>query len=498
LKDRIRNDIGELGQALDWESIDWNTVERKVKNLRQRIFRATRDQKWNQVRSLMKLMIRSYSNLLSSVRKVTQLNDGRKTAGVDNQLVLNDSRRVALVKRLSKYKLWNCSPARRVQIPKAGGKTRPLGILTVRDRVAQAILKNALEPSWECRFESHSYGFRPGRSCHDAVMQCWLRLNGRHKDSWVLDADIKGAFDNISHSFILDKIGKCPGRELIKQWLKAGYVEAEVFHATINGVPQGGVISPLLANIALDGMQSLLGGKMGFIRYADDFVVTARTKEQLLAIRPIIEEWLAERGLTLNTEKTKVVSINDGFNFLGFSVRRYSKKCLVKPQKDKVLEFLRSIREWLKNHSAVTPEIVIRHLNPVLRGWAYYYRHAVSKQVFSYVDHQVWLAIWKWCLDRHQRKGTNWVKQKYFTTLDERSWVFFANTNAETAKRSRIYLINLSQIAIKRHTKVVGSACPDDPDLHEYWRTREEKKLRPANFGQLATLDCGRLEPLDG
>lgn len=423
----------------------------------------------------MKLMIRSYSNLLLSVRKVTLENKGKKTPGVDRQRVLAAHQRVALVKRMLKHKLWEAMPARRVYIPKADGKQRPLGILTIKNRVAQAILKNALEPSWEAQFEHHSYGFRPGRSCQDAIKQCWFRLNSQHTHRWVLDADVKAAFDKISHNFVEDKLGLVPGRNLIKQWLKAGYVEAEIFHDTTSGVPQGGVISPLLSNIALDGMQRLVGPRLGFIRYADDFVVTAKTKEELEAIKPDIEDWLRVRGLELNNEKTRIVSIYDGFNFLGFNVRMFQGKCLFKPQKEKVLGFLREVRSWLKSHASIPAHEVILHLNPKIRGWANYYRHAVSKQTFAYVSSQIRIALWKWCLRRHPNKNKDWVQKKYFTRVEKRSWVFFALSKPDTRwgeRDNRIYLFDTGTIRITRHVKVRGEASPDNPEQAKYWMKR--------------------------
>jgi len=257
VQDRVGNDIGAKTTLEDWTTIEWKTVNKRVRNLRRRIYRAIQMQQWNRVRSLMKLMLRSYSNLLWSIRRVTQLNAGRKTAGIDGQTILTPQQRVELVNQMQAYFLWQVRPAKWIYIPKANGKQRLLGIPCIRDRVAQTQVKNALEPSWEAQFEANSYGFRPGCSCQDAIDQSWIRLNKGH-DSWILDADIQSAFDTISHEFILAAIGQCPGRELIQQWLKAGYVEAEVLHATKAGIPQGGVISPLLANIALDGMDKLL------------------------------------------------------------------------------------------------------------------------------------------------------------------------------------------------------------------------------------------------
>jgi RNA-directed DNA polymerase len=492
VKDRVNQDIGTKEQLQDWDSIDWKLVEKRVKNLRQRIFRATQERQWKKVRSLMKLMIRSYSNLLQSVRKVTQENKGKGTPGIDRRVVLTSKSRAKLVRELSKHALWKTSPGRRVYIPKANGKRRPLGILTISDRATQAIIKNALEPSWEARFEAHSYGFRPGRSCHDAIEQCWIRLNRHCKDRWVLDADVRAAFDNISHQFILDQIGNVPGRELIKQWLKAGYVEEEIFHATDSGVQQGGVISPVLANIALDGLGEFLGRNFGFIRYADDFVVTAKSKEDLEEVKPKIERWLEQRGLALNDEKTRISSINDGFDFLSFHIRHFNGKCFTKPQKEKVLAFVSRIKTWLNKHRSSTQENVIRSLNLIINGWANYYRHAVSKQVFSYVDHRIWKLLWSWCLRRHPEKGKRWVRDKYFTTKKTRQWSFFAKSQDRHGNQRNLYLVHLSDIPIRRHAKVAGTASPDDPSLREYWTKRKKKTNSEDNKLEATTADLGK------
>jgi RNA-directed DNA polymerase len=499
VKDRVGNDIGANGHLEAWADIEWKSVKKRVKDLRQRIYRATKNGQWNRVRSLMKLMMRSYSNLLLSVRRVTQDNAGKQTAGVDGQTALRPNERVKLVNDMGDHTLWKAAPAKRVYIPKANGKQRPLGIPTVKNRVAQAVVKNALEPVWEAQFEAESYGFRPGRSVHDAIYQSWIRLNGRSKDEWVLDADIKGAFDNISHEYILNAIGELPGRELIKQWLKAGYMEAEMFHKTESGTPQGGIISPLLANIALTGMTELLNryktltqrtvktgnragqvnneksNKYGYIRYADDFIVTARSKEDIEAIIPEVVKWLSQRGLKLNEEKTQIRHINQGFNFLGFNLRQYKGKCLTKPQKEKVLAKLREIKEWLDKNHNLDPEIVIAQLSPILRGWANYYKHGASKRVFSYIDHRICRMLIKWAIKRHLNKGKKWIIRRYFTRVGNDNWVFKAKAKDRSGNYKEIHLYKMTNISIVRHTKVKGIASPDDPNLREYWEKRQTK-----------------------
>jgi len=333
----------------DWNAIEWVQAHRTVRNLRQRIYRATEKGDLKKVRSLQKLMLRSRANVLISVRRVTQQNAGRNTPGVDRVLVKTPAARGRLVDTLTQYSPWKPKPARRVYIPKSNGKLRPLGIPTVQDRCLQAMVKNALEPYWEQKFEGTSYGFRPGRSCHDAIARIYTnaRANGRRK--WIVDADIQGAFDHIDHDFLLQTIGNFPARELIRQWLKAGVMVEGVFTRTEAGTPQGGVVSPLLANIALHGMEAALGivyqkcngrnaGSRGLVRYADDFVVFCESREDTQKVIETLTRWLKVRGLSLSEEKTRVVHLSEGFDFLGFNVKHYDaadrkhgQKLLIKP-----------------------------------------------------------------------------------------------------------------------------------------------------------------------
>jgi RNA-directed DNA polymerase len=492
----------------DWNAINWRKANRTVRNLRQRIFRATQEGHPKKVHSLQKLMLKSYSNRRVSVRRVTQINAGKDTPGVDKLVIKTPAARGKMVDDLAHYSPWKAKPARRVYIPKANHKLRPLGIPVVIDRCLQAMVKNALEPAWEAKFEGTSYGFRPGRSCHDAIEKIYLLARPNKTKKWVLDADIRGAFDNISHDHLLRAIGPVPGKELIKQWLKAGYVEQEVFHATERGTPQGGVASPLLANIALHGMEEAIGvkyncrgeliGKRAVVRYADDFVCFCETREDAEQVQSILTDWLKERGLTLSEEKTRIVHLTEGFDFLSFNIRHYPApqtsrtgwKLLIKPSKEAVQAVQQKLKDLWSKGQGTRVRSVLTKLNPVIRGWANYFRTAIASDTFHHLDNWMYFKADCYARQMHPNKSTAWRHQRYWGRLHldrQDSWVF-------GDKQTGGYLLKFRWFPIERHTLVKGTASPDDPRLKTYWAKRQAAKAKdlPLSKQKLAKRQQGR------
>ena len=479
--------------AVGWDWVDWHAVEGEVRRLRQRIFKAAQEGDLAKVRSLQKLMLRSRSNTLLSVRQVTQRNAGRKTAGIDGEVALTSESRADVAVRVHQsIQTWKPRAVRRVYIPKAGNaaKLRPLGIPVLIDRCHQARVRNALEPEWEARFEPRSYGFRPGRSCQDAIGAIYTSCHGPlAKRLWALDADLAAAFDKISHDHLLSAIGSFPAREMIRDWLKAGVFEpGKGFAPTGEGTPQGGVISPLLMNVALHGLEEAAGvryqtagvhagetkpGSPILVRYADNLVVLCNSQEQAEQIKVQLAGWLTPRGLAFNEGKTKIVPLSQGFDFLGYNVRRYHQKLLIKPSETALRRIRKRLATEMRALRGSNVMAVLAKLGPVIRGWAAYYRGVVSSRLFSGLDHYLWQLLYKWATWSHPNKPKSWIVDRYFGKLNK-----FRNDNWVFGRDSDAYLIKFSWTSIVRHVMVKAGSSPDDPGLTEYWAERR-KRVKP-------------------
>jgi RNA-directed DNA polymerase len=477
-----------------WERADWRRHEEEVRRLRGKIFKAVQEGDWPKARDLQKLMLRSWSNTLVSVRQVTQRNTGRRTAGIDGLVALTSQARAEMAVQVHTMTgSYRPSPVRRVYVPKASDKTkmRPLGIPVLSDRCHQARVRNALEPEWEARFESRSYGFRPGRGCHDAIESLYNTLHGKSRRVWILDADLAGAFDKISHGHLLEMLGGFPARGMIAGWLKAGIFEAgKGFAPTGEGIPQGGVISPLLLNIALHGLEEAAGvryrtgrhagdvkdGCPALTRYADDLVVCCYSRQQAEQVRVRLAEWLEPRGLAFNDAKTRIVPVTDGFNFLGFNVRRYTNgKLLIKPDAMAIKRFRARLAKEFRALRGANVAAVLARTVPVVRGWAAYYRTVVSSKTFHSLDEYLWKLTYKWACWSHSNKPKRWIIGRYFGKFSKARndrWVF---GDRETGA----YLPKPSWTTITRHTLVKGWASPDDPALAGYWAHRRQKGASP-------------------
>jgi RNA-directed DNA polymerase len=483
---------GPEDQTLDWDAVDWHQVEEDVRQLRQRIFAASQAGDLTKVRNLQKLMLRSRSNALLSVRRVTQINAGRKTAGVDGEVVVSPQQKAELADWVQhRTKPWSPRPVKRVYVPKSNGRRRPLGIPVIADRALQALTVNALEPEWEARFEPRSYGFRPGRGCHDAIVA--IHTTASRKDAkrlWVLDADLQAAFDRLDHDHILASLGTFPGRGLVRQWLKAGVVEDGRLAPTEEGAPQGGVISPLLMNVALHGMEQAAGvvyRTLGsdatrvdadspvVVRYADDLLALCHDREQAEQVKARLAAWLAPRGLAFNEAKTQITHLDQGVDFLGFDIRRYRGKLLTKPSKDAMRRIRGRLSAEMKALRGSNADAVIAKINPIISGWSAYYRIGVSKRAFNTLDAHLWRLVYKRASFSHPNKPTRWVIAQYFDKFNPSrhdTWVF-------GSQQSGYYLRKFAWTPIVRHRMVAGTASPDDPALTRYWTERRRRTTPP-------------------
>jgi RNA-directed DNA polymerase len=522
----------------EWNTINWRKLERVVYKLQKRIYQASLRGDTKVVHRLQKTLMRSWSAKTLAVRKVTQDNQGKKTAGVDGVKSLTPKQRLTLV---SKLRISNKSQStRRVWIPKPGkDEKRPLGIPTMHDRATQALVKLTLEPEWEAFFEPNSYGFRPGRSAKDAIEAIFNSI--RMKPKWVLDADITKCFDNIDHEVLIKKINTFPTlNRQIKAWLKAGVMDNLNYEPTDKGTPQGGVISPLLANIALHGMEEVISkafpkltennrktwyhnrGENFYspqvIRYADDFVILHENYKVIERCSQIIDAWLDGIGLGINLKKSKIthtlnkpvinrpddplgltpnLADKEGFNFLGFHIRQYKAgkydsgkssngeklgfKTLIKPSKEAIKTHYKEIARIINTYKAAPQEVLIYKLNPVIRGWSRYYSSVVSKEEYNRLDNLVFQRLWTWGRKRHSKKPAEWVKKKYWHSHLGNNWTF------STIKEGKVdvAILRHNSTEIRRHIKVKGTSSPFDGNL-KYWSIR--KGENPQISKKVATL----------
>jgi RNA-directed DNA polymerase len=466
-----------------WHDVSWVEIHQVVARLQIRIAKAAKAGEWRKVRTLQRLLTNSTSAKALAVRRVTE-NQGRKTPGVDKQTWDTPDAKWQAVAGLSN-RGYKPLPLRRIYIPKANGDKRPLGIPTMRDRAMQALHLLALDPVAETTGDSHSYGFRRERSTADAIEQVRNVLGRKASPKWVLEGDIKGCFDNISHDWLVANV--CMDKGVLRKWLKAGFIETGRLFPTHAGTPQGGIISPVLANIALDGLQGELetlcgnrrekrAAKVHLVRYADDFVITGSSKELLESeVKPLVEKFLAARGLVLSEKKTKITHVTEGFDFLGWNVRYFSRMLLTQPSKKNTKAFLDKVRSVLRERKAAKQIDVIEKLAPIVRGWANYHRSQMASRTFARCDHQIWQALWRWASRRHPNKGKRWIKQRYFKCLKGRDWRF--------ADKDKL-LPNLCEYRKRTHVKVMGEANPYDQTYDEYFSKRLGRKMEATLEGR--------------
>jgi RNA-directed DNA polymerase len=477
------------GGTIDWHSIPWNKVHRTVRRLQARIVKALQEGRWGKVQALVYLLAHSFSGRALAILRVVS-NSGARTPGVDQQRWDTPETKAAAFHALT-FRGYTSQPLRRVYIPKSNAKKRGLGIPTLKDRAMQALCLLGLDPIVETQGDANSYGFRRQRCCADALAQCHNLLCKRSSPCWVLEGDIEACFDRIGHGWLLRHVPM--DRRILGQWLKAGYLEKDVFVATTEGTPQGGVASPALANRTLDGLEGRLRQRFGatrrqqernrvhLVRYADDFIITG-TSPVLLRheVQPLVEQFLSERGLRLSHEKTSITHVEDGFDFLGQRVRRYpGGKVLLRPSRRNVKMFLTEVRRFIREEGcSLSAGELIQALTPKIRGWALYHRHASSKHTYAYVDHQIHGALWRWARRRHRGRSARWVKRRYYREQGGRSWVFTGELLTRKGEPYTVKLMKAADVRIERHELIRHAANPYDAAWEPYYEGRLQAKMR--------------------
>lgn len=482
-----RNESAVISTVCDWDLINWDYHTQNVRKLQLRIAKAIQLKKYGKAKSLQWILTHSLSAKLLAVKRVMQ-NAGSKTPGIDGIIIKTPTEKLELAMSLKRHN-YQPLPLRRIYIPKTGNrqKLRPLSIPTIKDRAMQALYTLALLPVSEVAADLNSYGFRPERNCADALKQCFTTLAKRVSPQYILEGDIKGCFDNISHDWMIRNI--CMDSVILSKWLKAGYIYNGEPFTTTKGAAQGGIISPTICNMVLDGIADMLKIRfkrytgINYIRYADDFIVTSFSKELLgQEIQPAIEDFLKERGLELSKEKTKITHIGKGFDFLGQNVRKYpdhgKQKLLIKPSTKNIHSFLEDIRNVFRKARSLTAAQLIQMLNPKIRGWANYHRSVVSKATFSRIDNIIWHQTYCWGKRRHPQKGYKWLLSKYYKRIGKVNHRFCGTETQENGSTREFTLLKMAYTPIRRHVKILGSAHPFDTKYDGYFEMRTSDKWR--------------------